>query len=798
MKKTRGRQLVVVLMTLAMPLFLLPGTANATKAITTETEAETLTFVHTNDVHGNLEIEPYVKSVANFYKGKNGTKNVITASAGDVFGGGQAIAHLTKGEAVRDVMNAAGYDVVTLGNSDVLAQCGQIINFSNSYGQGTNFRLLCGNLFIAGYLGDVVDPAIENSYTKGDQPFPSYEIFETENGKRVGFFGITSYMEDLAYYTTEGTISAAGKCVEALKAENVDIIVGLLHTGWVDDLVSASSNDVNSYQVAMAVDGIDLIIDGHSHSIINNGTGYTCDNEAETLIVQADCKGGGIGVVNLDLDVDGNILNKSASLLKKADYDTYGADPEVQSIVDEWKGKFEAEYSEVVGYTKYFLNGERANGSEDGLGIRLVEQNLGNLITDAFRYGIENMSNVKDADVVFFNAAMIRASINAGDITRLDLMNVFANGGTICIQEMTGAEIRDMLADSVASACKGVESASFVQVSGLSFTYDDDGTIGLVVMSDGKKLDETSVYRVAYPPRLIPEGSEIVYDGYFELADALQAYLNSDSCRIENYAGPEGRIIKRTNLYGLFYMANDGDEGSLPTDTFGDFSLDKDSNNEVKMTVSDTHPTRAGYSFLGWNDNEAGIGTSYNAGDEITLTKSSKTLTLYAQWGKIPVITGLPETGTIRVGDKFTLIPDPDKQSGKDGWEWEKEYLSATFNSPATFTALKEGNTTITYTDKNGVSVNMKIEILPARESESETDHNNATDTTVETNGESNTDTKAKAAGNSNPDKTGKGQTSAKSVRTGDTTLLGLWTVLLLGSLGGIIILILYRKKKSR
>lgn len=535
MRKVKSIRLIAVLMALALVAVLAPGAAIADSA------AETLTFVHTNDVHGHIGIEPYVKAVADSYKEKNGEKNVITASAGDVFGGGQAIAHLTKGYAIADVMNAAGYDVMTMGNNDVLADCGQAISFNKS--GYTNFPILAGNLYSKGNDTTNDDAA---SFKEGDQPLPSYEIFYTESGAKVGIFGVTCYMEDLSYYYTDGTIEAAQRCVDALNAEGCDIIVGLLHTGWVDDLESVSTNDVNSYKVAMAVDGIDLIIDGHSHSVINGGAGYQCDNESKTLIVQAGCLGTTIGVASLELDANHNILSKSAKLLVGGEVtENYDPDPGVLAVVEKWEADFSKEYDAVVGHTDYLLNAERASASADKLGIRLAEQNLGNLVTDAFLAGIANMDGIEDADVVLFDGTRIRASIAQGDITRLDLMNVFANGGTLCVVEVTGAELVEMLGESVEYSSKGVENMAFKQVAGLSFIYDAaDGSVVSVVMADGSKLDNGAVYRVAYAPRSIPEDADIAYDGYFELADAVQEYLNSEAYRPEYYAGPQGRITQ--------------------------------------------------------------------------------------------------------------------------------------------------------------------------------------------------------------------------------------------------------------
>ena len=79
---------------------------------------EVFVIVHTNDVHGYIEVEPYVKAVADEMRAEYGNSNVITVSAGDVFSGGNAVAHLYNGETIPPIMDAAGYDALVPGNND--------------------------------------------------------------------------------------------------------------------------------------------------------------------------------------------------------------------------------------------------------------------------------------------------------------------------------------------------------------------------------------------------------------------------------------------------------------------------------------------------------------------------------------------------------------------------------------------------------------------------------------------------------------------------------------------------------
>lgn len=533
MKKSRGLRLSAILLALLMFLSQAPAAAFADGSGSSETVA----FVHTNDVHGYIDVEPYVKAVADGLKADYGESNVITASAGDVFAGGQAIAHLTEGEAVIDVMNAAGYDVMTAGNADYLNMGGaQLLKLAAM----ADFPILAANFF--SYGNDDTNE-YSSSYEYGGQPLDSYKIFTTENGTKIGVFGVTPEMPSefwvSEYYYSTPTIEAAQECVDALKAEGCDIIVGLCHTGWSDDLTSIINNDTNTYHLAMSVDGIDLIIDGHSHSYINDGAGYVCDNDSKTLIVQASSSGSNIGVVTIEVDSNHGIVKESAYQLSKSDnYGGIEPDAGVLAVAKQWQETFSQKYESKIASTDYFLNGSRMAASPDGKGIRMAEQNLGNLIADALRYAT-------GYDVAMFTGGFIRSSIAAGDITLLDLLNVFANGGTVYSVEITGAKLRELLEVSISEVSQGKESVKFYHISGMGFVYEaSSSSIVSVTMADGSALDDEAVYTVAYDANTQPEDSVLIYSGYDELAQMVTDYLQSPEYDTGNYAGPVGRIVE--------------------------------------------------------------------------------------------------------------------------------------------------------------------------------------------------------------------------------------------------------------
>ncbi len=138
------------------------------------------------------------------------------------------------------------------------------------------------------------------------------------------------------------------------------------------------------------------------------------------------------------------------------------------------------------------------------------------------------------------------------------------------------------------------------------------------------------------------------------------------------------------------------------------------------------------------------------------------------------VLEGIPEHQTIRIGESFTLIPGSDDRTGSDGWEWDTAYFSATFNSPATFTALRAGISTITYTASDGRSISLDVTIIPEEETESESG------TKPEAKPEDETQQTEKETGQT-PEQTHATEAPA----TADTAPLRIWLILLmLGAIG--------------
>ena len=503
---------------------------------------EVFVIVHTNDVHGFINIEPYVKAVSDDMKAEYGSGNVITVSAGDVFSGGNAVAHLYKGETIPPIMDAAGYDILVPGNNDFNLGGDQLLALADMFDHTT---VLCANLFgqVLDANGAVVVDEDGNAM-RGDTVFDRTMIVETESGVKIGLFGLTVAGLPFDGFVTIGTIDGAQESVNMLKQEGCGVIVGIGHTGWNDDLVTPSANDVTSAEAVREVSDIDVYIDGHSHSIINGGSGWVCP-QTGTLVNQASCKDSCVGVIKLYIK-GGIVADKTAELFTDEYLEAhYTPDPAVKELVDAAWARLEGDSGEIYVESPYFLNAQRASESADGRSIRTHETNMGDLVADFMR-------SYAGADVALVSGVMIRSSIEKGKIYTRNLYDVFAIGCNLCVNEVTGEELLQEMAASLYDL--PYESPVFCQISGASYGYlkeytpsDEDAKIYTIINPtvNNEPLDPEKSYRIAYGFYVDDtEETESLLSTMEETATAMGEYLRSgDAVILPDVTVPDHRIV---------------------------------------------------------------------------------------------------------------------------------------------------------------------------------------------------------------------------------------------------------------
>ncbi len=495
-------------------------TAYAAAPETTEDYDEVIAIVHTNDVHGHIDVEPYVKGLADEMKASGDYSLVLTVSGGDVYAGGNAVADYYKGELIPQIQDQI-YDVIVPGNNDFPTGVAGNVLLTSLY---KNTKTICANIqvkadtdvaafaatyepkigaedFAAFYDGVSLNEDGTLDYSAlnlgviaaNTSPWDATCIVETSKGTKLGLFGLTCTSGQAGTFAnTQGTVKASQECVASLKEDGADVIVGIGHVGWTGEgsLAPADGNDSNSWEVASEVQEMDAFIDAHTHSVIGDGAGcYVGDNKV--LVNQAACYGDCIGVMYLYLK-EGKVVDKKAQLLRGDDLNVITPDAGIQAMVDADLARLREVAGDPVARTPYFLNCERLSAKDPGGSIRGNETNLGDFVTDLIllAYG-EKLG--EDFAFTFMPGFWIRSSVNEGsDITKLELISVIGYDNTrLRRQTYTAADILKLVTDGLAVVAPQKDGITFNQYSGLYITYTNNEGTGTPVTI---KVGDTLIY----------------------------------------------------------------------------------------------------------------------------------------------------------------------------------------------------------------------------------------------------------------------------------------------------------------
>ena len=425
----------------ALFLALVMVLALAIPAGATETEQDLtghIVILHTNDVHGAIGEYAKVAALKQAYQAAGAY--VLLADAGDFIQGDPTVS-ASQGKTAIELMNLAGYDVAAPGNHE----------FDYGY---PNLKTLAGEADFPILAANV---RYDNAAALGDQT-----TFTTTDGKKIGIFGLDTpetatkahpdKIKGVSFLAAQEMFDCAQAQVDALKADGCDYIICLGHLG-----IDAESTGNRSTDLLEKVTGIDVFIDGHSHSTLEeikeatNGTGKVGD----TVLTSTGTKLANVGMV--DISPDGTISTSSLATSEL----TVTPDAKVAARAEEIQKEIDADYGTVFAKTEVALDGEKAN-------VRTGETNLGDLIADAMLWQAGLLDEGVDAAVT--NGGGIRASIAAGDITKKDINTVLPFGNTLYVVKVTGAELLEALEAS--TYCTPEAIGGFPQVAGIEFTVN--------------------------------------------------------------------------------------------------------------------------------------------------------------------------------------------------------------------------------------------------------------------------------------------------------------------------------------
>jgi len=472
---------------LFLVVFLLAGVLYASPIREGAGKNGELVLLHTNDYHGSIlpnggrgglaEVAAFVKAI------KAVNPQVLLLDAGDI-NTGSALSNMFDAEP--DILghNIIGFDAVTFGNHEF----------------DKDQEKLDRQIEIAEF------PFVSSNIKRKDGTFlggNQYIIKDYDNFS-VGIFGITTLRtrviaspDSSLVFVNE--IDAARDVVDILRnVENVDIVIGITHMGDVKE----TEDHITSIELANVVEGIDIIIDGHSHSFFN-----VPKRAGNTWIVTANEWGKYVGYGKLT--VQGG---------KLADFIwtpvAIGPDPEVTAMLKPYIEKASATLKEVIGEAaETFVFGNRLT--------RYQETTVGNMVTDANVWYFKNVSNLQ-IDFAFHNGGNIRAELPRGPVTQEKILTILPFDNYLYIVSMKGSGIIELF-DFIATIPQG--NGGFPQFSSdVRFTIDK--TTGAGVIRDltiaGEKVDPDRIYRFCTNDYILGGG-----DGYVVMKNAVDPFNTS-------------------------------------------------------------------------------------------------------------------------------------------------------------------------------------------------------------------------------------------------------------------------------
>ena len=548
--KTRNK-----LFSLAMALILALSLAVPSFAA----EGDGIVVLFTNDVHCTSDDGMSYAAVAGYkaeMEAQYGADYVTLVDDGDAIQGG-ILGSMSQGSWIVDIMNQVGYDLAIPGNHEFDFGMDTFLDIVQNQADYTylscNFVDEDGDPVLDAYqiisYGDVdvayVGISTPETLTKSA---PAY--FQDENGNYIYGFCQGGDGQEL-YDQVQETVDAA-------RAEGADYVVALAHLG-----IDSQSSPWMSTEVIANTTGIDVMLDGHSHSTVEMEQVKNKDGET-VILSQTGTKLAAIG--KLTIKADGTMATE---LVTSYDNITSAASADAATFIASINEQYEETAGQVVASSDVLLTIYEADGTTRA--VRSKETNLGDLCADAYRI-------VLGADIGWVNGGGVRADIPAGDVTYGDIIEVHPFGNLACVVEVTGQQILDAL--ELGSMYVGeAESGGFLQVSGLKYTIntaiptsvvlDDAGNfvevsgerrVSDVQVLDSESgeyaaLDPSATYTLASHNYMLKDGGDgyamfgednitILQDEVMVDNEVLISYIRDELGGVvgQEYAQPQGRI----------------------------------------------------------------------------------------------------------------------------------------------------------------------------------------------------------------------------------------------------------------
>lgn len=439
-------------------------------------QSRTITILHTNDIHGHLESWrgwdgdlksqivgglDRVSARIREARASAAPDSVLLLDAGDTIGD-TMIAVETEGRAVIETMNAIGYDAMVVGNHEPDFAAEKLrLRIAEA-----RFPVLAANI----------------SHRSNGKLFTKPYIIRDVNGVRVGILGLaypntplTSARKNVQNLRFGDAVETAREYVPRLRREGAQIVIALTHLGLSADK-----------QLAEKVDGIDVIVGGHSHNRMKDAL-----QVRQTLIVQAGAHGSDLGRLDLTI-ADSHIVSHSRTLIPISGEQT---DRAIADMIAQQRAPYEQKMAASIGRaTTLIARAQTIAGQEPDK--RDAESPADDLFADAIR-------ETTGAQVAFLPGLGYGVALQPGKITAAQLRNLIPHDSAVWMMRLTGYQIRQVLEQSIENfttkdTTKKV--GGMIQVSGLKFSYDPEAQqhqrVQMVIVA-GQALEPRRRYTVA-------------------------------------------------------------------------------------------------------------------------------------------------------------------------------------------------------------------------------------------------------------------------------------------------------------
>lgn len=423
-----------------------------------------IVIIYENDVHCNVDGYAKVSALKNELIQEN--NYVAVVSSGDYIQG-SSLGAISQGEYIANLINLVDYDVLTLGNHEFDYKLSRLYELTSII----ESPIVCSNFI---------------NLKENELVFEPYKIISYEDFD-IAFIGVTTpstisssspiqFMDDngnyLYSFSGDNLYKTVQKNIDKAKKDGAEFIILLSHLGTEGVLPQWSCQELvkNTY-------GIDVVLDGHSHSVIEKEIIKDKKNR-EVIISSTGTKFQNIG--KLTLTNTGKVKTELIST------DTYNSkDLEIENYIKQINDEYKKLGERFIGENKINLITHNSEGKRI---IRNSETNLGDFCADAFRI-------VTNSDVGVINGGGIRAPLNSGKITFNDILNVFPWNNTVCVAEVSGQQLLDFLEFVYMSLPE--ENGSFQQVSGIQCVVNTKIPTSVVVDENDVFVKVTGARRVS-------------------------------------------------------------------------------------------------------------------------------------------------------------------------------------------------------------------------------------------------------------------------------------------------------------